>query len=77
MAVRVRMGQSGRIVIPRSLREALDIAPGEDLWAWVDHGGLRMVTASAAIAQAQRLVRCYVPEGVSLVDELLEARRQA
>jgi len=75
-AIRIRVGPSGRIVIPRPIRDALAIAPGDDLWAWVDDAGLRLVTSSAAVAEAQNLVRRYVPEGVSLVDELLEQRRQ-
>jgi len=28
-----------------------------------------------AVARAQELVRCYVPEGTSLADELIEERR--
>jgi len=75
-AIRVRMGQSGRIVIPRPLRDAMAISPGDDLWAWIEEDGLRLVTATTAIVQAQSVVRRYVPEGVSLVDELLDERRQ-
>ena len=37
--------------------------------------GARVLSRAAAIREAQELVRRYVPEGVSLVDELLAERR--
>ena len=38
--------------------------------------GIQITTIDQAIRQAQEMVRRYVPAGVSLVDELREARKQ-
>jgi hypothetical protein len=42
----------------------------------LDDGELRLATRREAIKRAQRLLRQYVPEGVSLVDELIAERRR-
>lgn len=41
-----------------------------------DDGSLTIETHEQSIRRAQRLVRQYVPQGVSLVDELLTERRK-
>jgi hypothetical protein len=41
-----------------------------------DGRSLRVYSRVQAILLAQKIVRKYVPEGVSLVDELLHERRQ-
>lgn len=74
--VKVRIGPDGRIVIPAAFREALAIKEGDALIASIEDGVLRLMTIPAAVKKAQALVRRIVPEGVSLVDELLEDRRR-
>jgi AbrB family looped-hinge helix DNA binding protein len=72
----VRMGPDGRIVIPASFREALGLKEGETLLASLVGDEIHLLTVSAAVRRAQAIVRRFVPEGVSLVDELIAERRR-
>ena len=42
----------------------------------LDGDSLRIYSRAQAIRLAQKIVRKHVPEGLSLVDELLQERRQ-
>lgn len=72
----VTVGPDGRIVIPAQCRRALDIEAGDELRLRVENGELRLLSRRAAIKRAQSIVRRYVPEGVSLSDELIAERRE-
>lgn len=72
---KVRMGNNGRVVIPAEYRKKLSLEPGTDLLLRVEGDELRLMTTASAIKRAQNLVRTYVPEGYSLVDELIAERR--
>ena len=74
MKVRLRTG--GRVVIPAAFRGALDLKRNEVLFAQIKNGEIHLLTATAAARRAQAIVRQFVPEGVSLVDELIEERRR-
>jgi AbrB family looped-hinge helix DNA binding protein len=71
----VKVGPGGRIVIPARLREKLGVKPGDTVWLEEDNEQVRISSVRQAIRKAQALVRQYVPEGVSLVDELIAERR--
>jgi hypothetical protein len=58
------------------VREEAGISPGGEVLAFFEDGGIVLATRAAAVAQARRMVRRYIPEGVSLVDELLKERRR-
>jgi AbrB family looped-hinge helix DNA binding protein len=73
---RVRVGPDGRILIPAPFRDALGLKEGEVLIASVEGGELHLLTIPAAVERARAIVRKYVPEGVSLVDELIADRRR-
>jgi len=73
---KVKLGPDGRIVIPAAFREALELKEGDTLIASMDQGELRFMTIQAAVRRAQAMLRQFVPEGVSLVDELIEDRRR-
>ncbi len=73
--VRVRLAQGGRIAIPAELRRALGLKVGDDLLIGLEEGELRAFTPAQGIKRAQELVRRYVPEDRSLVDELIAERR--
>lgn len=67
---------AGRVVLPAELRKAVGIEDGADvIFSRTEHG-IEIKTLDEAIRQAQETVRRYVPEGVSLVDELREDRRR-
>jgi AbrB family looped-hinge helix DNA binding protein len=73
---KVKLGPDGRVVIPAAFREALGLKESDTLIASVDQGELRLLTIPAAVRRAQAMLREFVPEGVSLVDELIEDRRR-
>lgn len=75
--VTTKVTQGGRIIIPMEMRKKLGIEIGESVdLALEDDGQLRILTRKQALRRAQELVRKYVPEGVSLVDELIAERRK-
>jgi hypothetical protein len=75
-AERVQLDADGRLLLTPTLIEALDARPGEWVIATVDeNGSVALLSARAAMKQAQAIIRRFVPAGVSLVDELLAERR--
>jgi len=75
--VRSRVNENGRIVIPLAMREALGIAPGDELILRLEDDELRITTLGRRIENARQLVRKHVKSGRSLVDELIAERRKA
>jgi AbrB family looped-hinge helix DNA binding protein len=75
-STKVRLGPEGRIVVPAPFREALGLKEGDVLFAHLEGGEIALLTPRAAMRRAQAMVRQFVPEGVSLVDELIEDRRR-
>ncbi len=73
--VTVRVDPSGRVVIPRDLRDALGIPEGGELRLTVQDGELRATTRLAALRRIQAEARGHVPQGVSLAADLLAERR--
>jgi AbrB family looped-hinge helix DNA binding protein len=71
----VELGAGGRVVIPAAFRAALGMKPGDRLTMRLEGNELRIYTQREGIRRAQELVRRYIPEGVSLVDELIAERR--
>lgn len=72
----LRIGPGGRVVIPADFRRAMEIKEGDVVTAILEDGVLRLISLEVALRRAQALVRKYVPEGVSLADELIEDRRR-
>jgi hypothetical protein len=73
---RVVLGPDGSVVLPPSALAAAGYRSGDTLFARaVGDGEIRLLSSRAAIRHAQDLVREFVPEDVSLVDELLKERR--
>lgn len=73
---RLKIGPGGRVVIPADFRRAMEIEEGDVVTALLEDGELRLVGIKVAVRKAQAWVRKYVPEGVSLVDELIAERRR-
>jgi AbrB family looped-hinge helix DNA binding protein len=74
--VKTRVTQGGRIVIPADMRRRLGIEIGEEVNIALDGESVRVLTQKESIKQAQALVRKFVPDGISLVDELIADRRR-
>ena len=72
---KIRILADGRMVIPAKMRSAMLIDEGGYLTARVVEGELRVMTPKAAVFRLQRRLREQVPEGVSVVDELIAERR--
>lgn len=73
---RVRLGDKGRLVLPAAYREALGVKPGDEVILRLEEDGtVRITTIDQVLAEIQAMVREHVPEGHSLVDELIAERR--
>ena len=70
------MTAGGRVVVPAALRKALGLDVGDEVLMRLENNEVRFYTRAEAIRRAQEMVQQYVPEGVSLVDGLLEERRR-
>jgi len=76
METRVQIGKGGRLVVPVKLRKALNIKAGDEVVVRLENDSIRLIPVQQAVNLAQKVVRQYVPQGVSLVDELIKARRE-
>lgn len=65
----------GVLVLPADLLRELGLGEGYIVLLEVVQGELRIRSRDAVIAAIQALAREYVPDGVSLVDELIADRR--
>jgi len=72
----LQLGPGGRIVIPAVFRKAMQVKEGDRLMAHVVDGELRLITPEMGIRKAQKIVRETIPGDDSLVDTLMENRRQ-
>jgi AbrB family looped-hinge helix DNA binding protein len=77
METRVQIHKGGRFVLPVKLRKALNIQAGDQVVFRLEKDSIRLIPVHQAVALAQMAVKQYVPTGVSLVDELIKARRDA
>lgn len=71
----VEIGKAGRIVIPAPIRQALGLKEGDRLHLVAEGQELRLYSFAEGLRRLRAEVRKFVPEGVSLADELIEERR--
>lgn len=71
-----RVVKGGRLILPAEYRRKLGIRDGDTVIIELDRDELRVRSQMAAVRRLQETVRRYVPQGISLVDEL-SADRQA
>ena len=76
LEVRATINENGRVVIPKPVRDALGVEPGDALIFSSDGEAFRIETQKQRIRRAQEYIRSIVPPGVSLVDELIAERRE-
>ncbi|MGM0574852.1 MAG: AbrB/MazE/SpoVT family DNA-binding domain-containing protein [Myxococcota bacterium] len=72
---RSRIGQGGRLVIPKRIREVLGLGIGTDVVLVAEEDGLRVLTREQAIERARARVRRVLPRDRSLSEELIAERR--
>ncbi len=71
------LDEEGRLVLPVEIRRSLGLKAGDQIVLELDEEGVHLLPARAeAVRRAQALVRKYIPEGVSLSEELLADRRR-
>jgi AbrB family looped-hinge helix DNA binding protein len=74
---RAKIASGGRVVIPAEYRKALGLHEGDLVTMRLVDGEIRLYSFKEGLRRAQALVRAFVPEGVSLADELITERRRA
>ena len=74
--VRTTVGPGGRVVIPAEYRAALEIKEGDAVFMRLDGEELRLVSDATETRRVREMIARYVPEGVSLADELIRERRR-
>lgn len=72
----VKVGPGGGVVIPTAFLQALGVKEGSEVQLRLEEDEVTIVPRSTVIRRVQERVRKYVPEGVSLVDELIAERRR-
>jgi len=73
---RARVDGQGRILIPAEYRRALGMAEGTPVTLRIQEGVLQVITLAEAIRQIQETAAKYNPDGRSMVQELLDERRE-
>jgi len=76
MEFRVQIHSGGRFVIPSKLRKELQIKTGDEIVLSLEDGSIRLVPLHQAVRIAQQTVKKYVPNGTSLVEDLIQARKE-
>jgi AbrB family looped-hinge helix DNA binding protein len=75
-AVKARINDDGRVLIPAAMRKALGLRAGQAVILRADEDGIHLTTAQRALRHAQQALRRYVREGTPLVEDLLAERRR-
>lgn len=71
----VKIIDGGKLIIPAAFRRALGIETGDTVVVELGEDGLHVRSLSSAVRVAQGIVREFVPDDVSLADELIAERR--
>ena len=71
----VKVIDGGKLVIPAQFRRELGISVGDTVVVEMVDGEMHVRSLSAAVRRAQAIVREFVPDGISLVDQLIDERR--
>lgn len=74
-AHRVKLIEGGKLIIPAPMRRSLGLSTGDVVTVEMDDGDIRIRTLDKTLARAREIVRRHVPQGTSLVDELVAERR--
>ena len=74
--VRTAIGPGGRVTIPAAYRKALEVEEGDYVVMKMDGEDLRVSNDAKELQRMREVLNRYVPEGVSLVDELIADRRR-
>jgi hypothetical protein len=70
-----RLAADGTLTVPARFLARAGLAKGQLAHVRLTDDGVEILSQAAALRRAQQIVRKYVPEGVSLADELIAERR--
>ena len=76
MEIVTQLSKGGRITLPVKMRRALQIDTGDAVVLRLEEHGVQVIPLRQAVRLAQEKVRQYIPAGTSLVEELIQARRE-
>lgn len=71
----VKIIDGGNLIIPADFRRKLGIDTGDTVVLELGEDGLHVRSLSSAVRRAQEIVREFVPDDVSLADDLIAERR--
>jgi AbrB family looped-hinge helix DNA binding protein len=74
--IRTHIDANGRILIPHSIRKAWGIKSGDVFVIRTLDNEMRIINLKQAIVNAQNLIQEYIPDNVSLTEELFTMRRE-
>jgi AbrB family looped-hinge helix DNA binding protein len=77
-AIRTKLGEGGRVIIPAVFRQNLHLEAGDDIILHMQENIIYITTPSHALYKLQAKVKNYIDateEHISLVDELIAMRR--
>lgn len=74
---RGKIVSGGRVQLPADVRRALSLSDGDTVLIEVVDGEVHLRPMREAVRRMQELIRPYVIEGHSVVDELIAERRAA
>jgi bifunctional DNA-binding transcriptional regulator/antitoxin component of YhaV-PrlF toxin-antitoxin module len=73
--IKIKLGEGGQIVIPPEYLQILGLEVGDTVILRLEESQVVIFTPRQAIRKAQELVSEYLPEEISLSDELIAERR--
>lgn len=71
----VTVERGGRVELPAAFLSALGVREGDQVQLALEGDAIHVLTRAAALRELRAQARRFVPEGVSLVDELIAERR--
>ena len=74
--IRTHIDANGRILIPYSIRKAWNIKSGDVFVIRTLDNELRIINLKQAITNAQNLINEYIPDNISLTEELFSIRKE-
>ncbi len=77
-AIRTKLGEGGRMIIPSIFRQNLHLAVGDDIIVHMQDDVIYITTPNHALQKLQAKVKNYTDSmggSISLVDELIATRR--
>jgi len=73
---KTKITEDGRVVIPPEYLQELGLQPEDKIIMQLKESEIIIFPPDRAIERAQAWVRSFIPEGHSLVDELIAERRE-